>query len=371
MASGTITPRLPALKDHLHMTDGDIGIALLFGALGAIIGAIASRFVLARGARLWVRVGIVGLCASIVMPALADDLVTFVAAFFFGGLCTGFIDALLNAQGAELERVVGRPLINGFHGFWSLGALSASVVTVGVATLGVPPLPHFALAAIVIGVASAPIVRELPDTRSGADRPPLAGAGRHSLTGAVIAVAAITFAAIIVEGGSSDWASIYLRELSHAEPGVAAAGYSALSLAMMLVRFRADVLTAHTSPTTVIRIGSITAAAGVALVIASPAVPTAMIGFVLVGAGCAVQLPLAFAAGANLGRSGTPLAIVMASAYGGAIVGPPLIGAIAVQLGLRTAMAVPLIAAVTVLVLSGSLGPRSRKEAVTTLPAGR
>jgi MFS family permease len=371
VAAGTVIPRLPALKDHLHLTDGQIGVAFFFFALGAILGAVGSRFVLAGGARLWVRAGLVAVCAATVLPALAPNFPIFVLAFFLIGVCSGFIDALLNAQGAELERLAGRPLINGFHGFWSLGALVGSLVAGGMATLGIAPLPHFAVAGILTAVASAPVVRELPDTRSGAERMTPPGAARFWLTGTVIAVAAITFAGIIVEGGTSDWAAIYLRELSHAAPGMAAAGFSALSFAMMLVRFRADVLTAHTSPKTVVRIGSITAATGLALAIAFPAYPTAIAGFVLVGIGCAVQLPLAFAAGANLGRSGTPLAIVMASAYGGAIVGPLLIGGIAEHFGLRVAMAVPMLASLTVLSLGGSLGAPSRKPAATTLAAGR
>ena len=371
VAGGTVIPRLPDLKDHLHLSDGQIGLALLFFAFGAMVGAVGSRFVLARGARLWVRAGVVGLCVATVLPAVAANLATFVVAFALIGLCSGFIDALLNAQGAELERVAARPLINGFHGFWSLGALIGSLVAGAVAAAGVAPLPHFAVAAVLIAAASAPVLAALPDTRSGAERTPPPGAARFWLTGAVIAVAAITFAGIIVEGGTSDWAAIYLRELGHASPGVAAAGFSALSMAMMLVRFRADVLTAHTSPVVVIRIGSITAALGVALAIAFPALPTAIAGFVLVGAGCAVQLPLAFAAAANLGRSGTPLAIVMASAYGGAIVGPPLIGGIAEHMGLRVAMAVPLLASMTVLALSGSLGGAPVREGAKSLPAGR
>jgi fucose permease len=190
------------------------------------------------------------------------------------------------------------------------------------------------------------------------------------LTGVVVAVATITFAAIIVEGGTSDWSALYLRELSHADPGVAALGFGAFSLAMMLVRFRADLLTARTSPSTVMRIGSVTAASGLVLVIAVPALPVSLVGFVLVGMGCAVQLPLAFAAGANLGRSGTSLAIVMVSAYAGAIVAPALIGAGADHFGLRVAMAIPLAFAVVVASLAGSLGSRN-EVAVTPLPAGR
>lgn len=172
----------------------------------------------------------------------------------------------------------------------------------------------------------------------------------------MLAVAVMCFTGVVAEGGTSDWSPLFLRELSHASPAVAASGITFFSLAAMLVRFRADRLTARTSRETVARIGAATAVAGLVLAIASPALPTAIAGFALVGMGTAVVLPLAFAAGANLGSSGTPLSIVMASTYAGAIAGPPAIGALADHFGLRAAMAVPLFAAVVVLLVGGSLG---------------
>jgi MFS family permease len=89
-----------------------------------------------------------------------------------------------------------------------------------------------------------------------------------------------------------------------------------------------------------------------------PALPSAVAGFTIVGMGTAVVLPLVFAAGANLSHTGTSLAFVMAAVYAGTIAGPPLIGAAADHVGLRLAMTIPLVAAVAVLLLAGSLSPR-------------
>jgi MFS family permease len=369
-AVGNLIPRLPAIKDQLHLSDGEVGVTLALFSLGAVAGAASSRFVLARGSRRYVRGATIALAAAVVLPGLAPDLYLLVASFFLIGVCAGLIDVLVNAQGAELERIAQKPLINSFHGFWSLGAVLGSIVASVAAYLGLAPAVQFAIAGVLIALLSAPFLRDLPDTSSGAERVSPPGASRMWLTGLVFAVATITFAAIIVEAGTSDWSALYLRELSHAEPGVAALGFTGFSLAAMLVRFRADILTAVTSPATVMRIGSTTAALGLILAIAVPALPGALVGFALVGMGCAVQLPLAFAAGANLGRSGTSLAIVFMSAYVGAIVEPALIGFAADRVGLRAAMAIPLAAAIVVLALAGNLAPRSGVEP-KPLPAGR
>lgn len=368
-AIGSWIPRLPTIKDQLLLTDGEIGLALVVYAAGAVAGAVGARFILARGSRAFVRVGLVALCAGLVTPGLAASLTELVAAVLLLGLCSGFIDVLLNAQAAELERIAARPMINGFHGFWSLGAIIGSVTAGAAAYAGIRPLQQFVSAAIVIVAASAWFLRDLPDTRSGAAPAAPVDAGRLWLTGSIVAVAAVACCSILVEGGSADWSALYLRELSHANPGLAAAGFAGFAAAAAAVRFGADRLTAHTSPAAVTRLGAVTAASGLALAILFPALPGAITGFALVGVGTAVLVPLAFAAGANLGQSGTALTVVMSAGYAGSVVGPALIGTAADHFGLRPAMAIPLLGALVVLGLAGSL--RSSGAVSAAQPAGR
>jgi fucose permease len=354
---GSWVPRLPALKDHLHISDAQVGYALLAVSLGAVIGAGVARVVLGRGARAWVRGGTIAICASLVLPSLAGTFTQLLASLLVLGVCAGFIDMLENAQAADLERKVGRPLLNGFHGYWSLGAFAGAVLAGAAAFAGVAPTPHFVVLAVVAASASAFFLRDLPNTSAGAPQPAPSGAGRYWLTGFVIAVAAISFCSILVEGGTADWSPLYLRELSHADPGLAAGGLAAFTLAATLVRFRADLLTARTSPAVVARLGGIIAAIGLVLAIAVPALPGAITGFALVGIGTAVLVPLAFSAGANLGASGTALTLVLAAGYSGSIAGPAMIGNVADRFGLRIAMGIPLAAALVIIALAGSLTP--------------
>jgi MFS family permease len=361
-AAGSWVPRLPAIKEQSHLTDGQVGLALLAFAVGAVGGAALSRVILARGARRFVRVGTVALSAALIGPGLAAGLPALIASLVVLGTCSGFLDVLENAQAAELERNARRPLINGFHGFWSLGAIVGSVTAGAAAYAGLAPLPQFIAAAVLIAAGSAAFLGALPDTRTGAIGAAALAAGRWQLTGSVAAVAAIALGGILVEGGTSDWSALYLQELSHANQGVAAAGFALFWAATTLVRFRADQLTAYTSPAAVARLGAGVAALGIAVAVAFPALPGALTGFTLAGVGTAVLVPLAFSAAANLGQSGTALAIVTSSGYAGSIVGPALIGFAADHAGLRFAMAIPLLTAVVVVILAGAL--RGRTQAV-------
>ncbi|HXC76562.1 MAG TPA: MFS transporter [Candidatus Acidoferrum sp.] len=370
IVGGSFVPRLPAVKDHLHLTDGQVGDALLIMAVGAVVGATVARFLLGSGASRFVRAGTPVLAVALVTLGLATNLQQLAVGMLLNGLCAGVLDVLENAQGAEVERLAARPMINGFHAFWSLGAVVGALMAGVAAYFAIAPAAHFAAVAAVVAVASAWFLRDLPDTRSGAPRVAPPGAGRLWLTGPIVAVSVVSLAGFLVEGGTADWSTLYLRDLSHVNPGVAAAGYGGFMLAAMLTRFRADRLTARTSTVIVVRLGALLGTGGLALAVAFPALAGAATGFALVGIGTAVILPLAFAAGANLGASGTALAIVMSSGYAGSVVGPALIGQAADHFGLRVAMLIPLAGALTIALLAGNLRPAPQQTEAGPAPAG-
>src|SRR5258707_12388010 len=113
IVGGSVVPRLPALRDHLHMTDAQVGYSLLFFAVGAVAGATAARFVLARGARAFVRAGTPALCVALVTPGLAGNLTELIGGVLLIGVCLGLLDVLRKAQGAGTERLAARPLVKG------------------------------------------------------------------------------------------------------------------------------------------------------------------------------------------------------------------------------------------------------------------
>ena len=357
--AGSLVPRMPAFKESLHLTDGQVGLAFVVYAAGAVAGAVLARPILAGGARIWVRVLTVVMVAALITPALAPGFAVFAATFLLLGIFGGLIDVLENSQATEVERDAGRPMINGFHGFWSLGFVAGGVVAAAAAAAGLAPLPHFAIVAAVVGVASVPLLAGVPDTRGGAATLLPSGTTRLRIGTAVGSVAAMALFGMLVESAGGDWGPIYLRDYGKTTLAIAAGVSVTFSIAMTAVRLTADQLTARTSPAVVVALGSIVSMIGVGLAVALPAPPTAIAGFTLVGAGCAVMVPLAFSAAANLGRTGTPLSLVMSAGYAGSIVGPWLIGSSADRFGLRLALLIPMLAAGAVLLTAFGLRSRS------------
>ena len=351
IVTGSLLPRIPTLKENLHLTDGQVGVAFLAFAVGAVVGAGVARPALGQGARVPARVSMLVMFAALVAPAVAPSFVLLAIAFLAGGLCAGFLDPLLNAQAAEIERNAGRPMINGFHAYWSLGSIVGSVIAAGAAAVSLSPAIHFTAVALVLAAVSVPLLAALPDTKGGSATLVPTGTGRFAMGTALTVVAALAFLGIVVESGGGDWSAIYLRDFGHAPQDVAALGFAALSAAMTVVRFTADRLTAMSSPRVVAALSGLVSAAGFAVAIAFPSAPTAILGFALVGVGAAALVPLSFSAAANLDRDGNALSIVTAVGYASSIVSPPLIGAAADRFGLRLALLIPTAAGVGVLAM--------------------
>ena len=120
--SGTWAPRLPAIKESLGLSDGELGTALVGLAIGLVVGTrVAGAPVDRFGSRPVMRVGFPLLAATLLLPGLADSLVALFLSLFVLGLASGALDVAMNAQGIEVERHLGRPILSGLHGLWSVG----------------------------------------------------------------------------------------------------------------------------------------------------------------------------------------------------------------------------------------------------------
>jgi len=93
------------------------------------------------------------------------------------------------------------------------------------------------------------------------------------------------------------------------------------------------------------------------LVAVAPSLVVALPGFALLGLGLGVIFPLAFSRAAAEGTvpTGQAIASVATLGYGGLLIGPPLIGAIAALTSLRIGLAMLAVLALLIAVLARSL----------------
>ena len=333
------TAHIPQVKADLHLTDGSLGLALLGAPLGAMSAILVSAHLLPRlGSRRMVQAGLLGYCVAGPFVGVVGSLPgLFVALFAWGGF-QGALDVSMNTQAIAIEHDRARPLMSGLHGCWSIGSLAgAGIGTAGVAVglslsaqlalLGVPVL-------VVVGwLATQMLPDATPAVESHAGR-------RRQFPRAVLVLGAIAFAALLCEGASADWASVYLRGPLHTSAATAGLGYTAFLLTMVVVRLSGNRLLARFLIRRVLPILAGIATVGFTAGLLDGEAVIAIAGFGCLGVGMALIVPTVFSTAGRLPGLSPGVAIASVSACGwvGFVCGPPLIGGLASATSLPVAL---------------------------------
>src|SRR5215210_9084093 len=303
--SGTWAPRLPAIKESLGLSDGELGTALVGLAIGLLVGTrLAGAPVDRFGSRPVMRVGFPLLAATLVLPGLADGIVALFLALLVLGLLSGALDVAMNAQGIEVERVLGRPILSGLHGLWSVGLGLGAAVAALAAAIDADPLEHFAVVAVVLAVASLVCVRPLLPARHvtvGESNESIEGhPARVRWTLPLVLLGVIAFCSFVGEGSASDWSAVYMTQELGSSQALGAVAFAAFAVTMAIARFAADPLRMRFGNVALVRAGSLVAAAGLGLGLLSHEPAAAIAGFALLGLGLAPVVPIAFSAAGDL-----------------------------------------------------------------------
>ncbi|MEV7008083.1 MFS transporter [Streptosporangium sp. NPDC051022] len=296
--SGSMATRVPWIQEHLHLDSAALGLALFCPALGAFVAMpMSGRLIHRYGGRAVTRVLLALWCAALALPTLSPGLAGLCVAFLVYGAAAGMCDVTMNAQGVIVERRLERSIMSGLHGMWSVGSLVGAGVGVLAAQAGIDARIHHGVAALVLLLAGAVMSRGLPDTRPepGRQAPPRFAVPSR----AVLAIGAVGFCATFAEGASMNWAAVYVKDVTGAGPGLAAAGYAVFTLAMGATRLAGDLIVRRLGPVATVRAGALLATAGGVVVVVARTPSPAIAGFALLGLGVAVIVPLTFAAGGN------------------------------------------------------------------------
>jgi MFS family permease len=363
LADGVWLARIPAVKQHLGLSDGLLGVALLASPVGlVIIAAFADRLIDRFGSAWPTVAGAVAISLLPIAFGLAGSLGVLMAALLVYGMAGGLMDVAMNSQAVRVERGYRRPLINSFHAYYSFGGLAGALLGGLFAWAGVGPAVTFTavgvpLAVVAVlargGLLRGPEARDRPSPGGQPEpgRPPAERASdrarRRGTAVRIIVLGLLALCSLLGEGAAGSWSAVYLRDNLGTSAAFAALGYAAFSVTMATGRLFGDRLAARFGPARLVSGCGLVAAIGlaVALVTASPA--AGLVGFALFGAGLSSTFPqlLSVAGNVETARSGTGIARVAGAGYLGLLSGPVLIGGAASLVGLRLALVIPLAAA--------------------------
>jgi hypothetical protein len=259
--------------------------------------------------------------------------ILFITLFVFGA-GVGSADCVTNIQAVIVERASGRTLMSGFHGLFSVGGIVGAGGVAAFLSLGAAPLTAILCVIIAIIVAMIFAAPNLLPYGSQGDGP--AFAVPH---GVVLFIAVLCFIVFLAEGAVLDWSAVFLTSVHRADPAYAGLGYAAFATTMTIGRLAGDMIVRRAGSTNIIIYGGLCAAAGFAIATFGSAWEAGLVGYALVGAGCANIAPILYTAVGRQTLMPEHLAVPAISTigYAGILAGPAVIGFVAHGSSLSTA----------------------------------
>jgi hypothetical protein len=294
------------------------------------------------------------MAAAVGTAAFAPSLGPLLLVMCVLGSGIGIADVAANAHGVELERRLGRPVLSPLHAAWSFGLLGGSAVSAVAAAFGIGirvQLPVVAAASAVVVLAV--VVRLLPGTAADVDTAHFA-----LPRGALALPAVLMFFAFFAESASMSWSAVFLSGPAGASSAVAAAAVVAYAAAMGVARLFGDRLMSIWGIGGLARRSGLLTCAGMALALATRAPAPSLVGFALVGVGCAAIVPALFRVGGSAPgiAQGAGVAAVATAGYAGGLLNGPAIGFLARGVGLSAALGLVVVAGATIALLGPRLG---------------
>ena len=417
-----LLPRLPQIKDAFELSNSVYGFVVIAFPLGSLLAGTAPAPIMRRwGSGRTAVMGSVAIALMILLAGVSGGigggllvLLAYIVPLMLAGMLDAITDTAQNAQALDVQRAMGRSILNSMHALWSLGSVIGGLMGTAALALQVPLAVHLAISGILFSAVAVfagtrvltmeEVARVRPLAESSAqqdalpadgpepaqdlpglseqDAPGVAAAAHAPSSGAASAATAspgsagparravlmlllisvVSITGVMVEDLGQNWSALYLSQVLEASATMAGLGLVALMCAQFIGRLLGDRMVDRLGHVTMARLGAVGIAAGLGLVVAAPAPAAAVAGFFLAGLGSATLVPSAYHAADLVPglRPGTGLAVVSWLMRGAFLSLSPFVGVVSDALGLRLAFLVIPVAAVLAVLAAGHLRQPAR-----------
>ncbi|MFF5294440.1 MFS transporter [Paractinoplanes globisporus] len=358
--------RTPAIRDLLGASTTEMGLILLGLSAGSMTAVLWSGMLVARfGTRPVAGAGAFAVVLGIPVAglgALAGYGVLVAAGLFLLGLGVGSGEVAINVEGADVERVIGRPVLPALHGFYSLGNVFGAALGLLLTAVGLPVVWHL----VAVGALCAPVaflsVRQLP---RGVGLAPRGRSTPGHKSAAVwrdrrlLLIGLVVLGLALAEGSANDWLPLIMVDGHGLGPAMSSAVYLLFAASMTGGRFAGGRIIARFGRAPVLCAGAILGGVGLTLVIVSSSDVIASAAVLLWGLGAALGFPVSLSVAGDSGPNpAARVSFVAAIGYVAFLAGPPVLGFLGDRYGLRGAMVVVLVFLAVSAVFTPALGGR-------------
>ena len=341
-SAGSFVARIPDFKRILDISNGTLGLSLLFVSAGVFLALKpAGKYSAKYGSQPIIFFSTIAIALSYLLLGALFSLTWFWITLFIFGFVLAAQDVSMNAHAVVVEQRAGRRLMSVFHAMFSVGTLFGGILGGVFSQLEITPLTQ-ALSLALVYIVAALLVRPLllpasADTHHFGDEK----RAKHPPIFAILGLFGL-FAALS-EGAAGDWGGVLARETFGASPFISTLPYIVFCTAMIIGRLSGDYLAHRFGASKVIAAGGVIAGTGLSAGLSIGGIPAIMVAWFLLGIGLSVVIPLMFSAAGTIALTkysgviapSEAVAKVSGVSYFGFVIGPPLIGFIADAFELR------------------------------------
>lgn len=339
---GTWVAAIPSIKERFSFTDGSLGLTLLLSPLGAITGVFISTKVFSKiPVGKWMFTGYLILCVIMILQINSVNRLMLWICLYSFGLISFLNGVSTNATISLMEKKYDRLLMSSCHALYSLGGaisagLAALLVAFDIARGWQIVLVVFIIVAVIFSTRHY-LLANLDIIHSGS------GIKLPSLS--VFSISFICMILFMAEGCVADWSGIYFKEVLHAPKIFISLGYGSFAVAMTIGRLNGDYIVSKTGNKKAVIWGCLLASAGFVLVVFTPVIALALLGYIIIGFGCSCIVPVLFRASANIPGLSKVEGFAMVTTGGliGFLAGPSVIGFISEKLGLSAGLSLMIV----------------------------
>jgi MFS family permease len=333
---GTHIGAIPFLITNSHITPQQFGI---FGATGMLAGSIAmglggviNRYLDHRTVLLIAfPLSFLALCYAL----LVNSLTSFGLSFIVLSVTLGWADLFMNAEGAVVERQVGRKVFSSYHG---AASLVTAVFAIASSLISAFYAPWFGalLTCVPIALAMAAINKVIPHRANASTFIHQAKPALPFRLLAVIGMAAGLNVAC--EVAAMQWAGQLLARIAPELAAISGLGAAFYGLCGGSMRLLGDGLRERFGDVRVLATTVTIAILGFAILARGPGFWPSVFAFAAVGAGLAVVYPAMVSLAGKLApqNAAAAMGIVAAVATAPRVVAPVILGTLAASYGLST-----------------------------------
>jgi MFS family permease len=344
--------RIPAFKEQFLLNEAELGGVLFMLPMGSLIALPFAGWAVDRvGSRLMGPLSLVFYAVALYALSLSPTVFTLSAALFAFGFIGNTVNIAINTHGLDVQHLMNKPILASFHAMWSVGALCGALLGGWTLRNNYSTGTHYLMVLIpltLLSVASYFFMLTVDDEQHESKK-------LFALPDkALMLIGVICLCSTLCEGAMADWSALFYQSVLKDVTVKSTTGFTAYAFTMSIGRFTGDKLIHWMGYRKVLMMDALLIAGGMGLALASSLPVLVIIGFALVGYGVSTVIPIAYmvAGRSKTMRPSVALAAVSTVGFTGFLIGPPVIGFIAHEIGLRSALALVIVLAMGVFALS-------------------